>query len=151
VKRRGFLRAAGAAAAAASLPASGQALLPRHDIAALVAEITGGAVPERGGVTVELPSLAENGNFVPLRIRVASPMTAEDHVTALHVLSERNPRPRIATFRLGPPSGRAEVATRVRLAVAQKVTVLAALSGGRFRFGEAEVFVTSAACIDEGA
>ena len=151
MSRRRFLRAAGAAAAAASLPATGQALLPRHDVAALVAEITGGVAPERAGVTLELPALAENGNFVPLRIRVASPMTSHDHVTAIHVLSERNPRPRIAAFRLGPQSGRAEVATRIRLAVAQKVTVVAALSGGRFRVGEAEVFVTSAACIDEGA
>jgi sulfur-oxidizing protein SoxY len=98
-----------------------------------------------------MPVLAENGNSVALRIRVDSPMTEADHVTAIHVLSERNPRPRIAAFHLGPAAGRAEIATRVRLAVEQKVVVVAALSGGRYRLGEATVVVTSAACLDEGA
>ncbi len=151
MRRRAFLHAAGALAAAAHVPASGQALLPKHDLAAMIAAVTGGAAPERGGVDLEIPALAENGNSVPLRIRVASPMTAADRVNALHVFAERNPRPRVATFRLGPAAGRAEVATRIRVAVAQRIVVLAELSGGRFRVGEAEVFVTSTACIDEGA
>jgi sulfur-oxidizing protein SoxY len=150
MKRRAFLRTAGAAVAVVSVPAAGQALLPRHDVAAMVAAITGGAVPERSGVEVEIPALAENGNSVPLHIRVASPMTTPDHVSAIHVFAERNPRPRVATFQLGPQIGRAEIAMRIRLAVAQKVTVLASLSGGRYRIGEADVFVTSSACLDEG-
>lgn len=146
------MKAAGAAVAAAALPASPQqAMLPRRDLDALVAEVTGGAIPERSGVLVEMPVLAENGNSVAMRIRVESPMTEADHVTAIHVLSERNPRPRIAVFHLGPAAARAEIATRVRLAVEQKVVVVASLSGGRFRLGEATVVVTSAACLDEGA
>ena len=55
----------------------------------------------------------------------------------------------VATFHFGPAAGRAEVATRVRLAGTQTVRVLAALSGGRFRLLEQEVLVTSAACLDE--
>lgn len=151
MRRRGFLRSTGAAIAAAALPASAQSsFLPRRDVAALVAEVTGGAVPERRGIAMEIPSLAENGNSVPLRIRVDSPMTAADHVRTIHVFSERNPRPRIAVFHLGPAAGRAEILTRVRLAVEQKVVVLASLSGDRYRLAEADVVVTSAACIDEG-
>jgi len=119
-------------------------------VAALVAEVTGGARPDRGGIAMEIPPRAENGNSVPLRIRVDSPMTAADHVRAIHVFSERNPRPRIAVFHLGAASGRAEIATRVRLAVGQRIAVLASLSGGRYRLAQAEVVVTSAACIDEG-
>jgi acyl-CoA synthetase (AMP-forming)/AMP-acid ligase II len=64
-------------------------------------------------------------------------------------MAERNPRPLVASFHLGPHSGKADVATRVRLAGTQKVTVLAALSNGGFRIAEAEVLVTSAACLDE--
>lgn len=151
MRRRAFLRSTGAAIAAAALPASAQSsFLPRRDVAALVAEVTGGATPERGGIAMEIPSLAENGNSVPLRIRVDSPMTAADHVRVIHVFSERNPRPRIAVFHLGPAAGRAEILTRVRLAVEQKVVVLASLSGGRYRLAEADVVVTAAACIDEG-
>ena len=84
-----------------------------------------------------------------LRIRVASPMTAADHVKAIHVMAERNPRPLIASFHLGPASGRAEVATRVRLSGSQNVTVLAAHSDGSFRIADARVVVTTGACLDE--
>jgi sulfur-oxidizing protein SoxY len=151
MKRRSFLRRAGAALAAASLPVRAQVLLPRRDIAPLIAAVTGGARPESGGVQVELPVLAENGNSIPMRIVVTSPMTEADHVRAIHVFAERNPRAQIAAFHLGPRSGRAEIATRIRLAGTQRVVVLASLSGGRYRVGEAEVVVTSAACLDEGS
>jgi sulfur-oxidizing protein SoxY len=146
VRRRGFLAALAAIGAA---PAGAQRFQPAQDIAPLVARLTAGATPEPGGIEVELPRIAENGNSVPMAIRVASPMSEQDHVAAIHVLSERNPRPRVATFRFGPASGKAEVATRVRLAGTQTVTVLAELSGKRFRIATTEVLVTAAACLDE--
>lgn len=149
VKRRRFLAGTGAAALAVALPARAQTFQPKQDVAPLVARVTGGAPIEYRDVEVELPQIAENGNSVPMRIKVASPMSAADHVTAIHVFAERNPRPAVVTFRLGPYSGRAEIETRVRLAGTQKVTVLAALSGNRFRARVVEVLVTSAACLDE--
>jgi sulfur-oxidizing protein SoxY len=150
VRRRRFLLAGGAAVAAGALPAAAQQRFqPPQDIAPLVRKLTGGEAAEKGGIEVELPQVAENGNSVPLRIRVASPMTQQDHVGAIHVIAERNPRPLVASFHLGPHSGKADVATRMRLAGTQKVTVLAALSDGSFRIAEVEVLVTSAACLDE--
>jgi sulfur-oxidizing protein SoxY len=144
VRRRHFL-----GLAAVALPTAAQRFQPAQDITPLLARLTGGAVPEPSGVEIELPQIAENGNSVPMRVRVASPMSEQDHVSAIHILAERNPRPLVGTFHLGPRSGRAEIATRVRLAGTQKVTVLAELSGRRFRIGEMEVLVTSAACLDE--
>ncbi len=151
MKRRDFLSAGGAALALSTLPARAQRFQPPQDIRPLIEKLTGGAPVENGGVEIEMPPLAENGNFVPLRVRVPSPMKPDDHVAAIHVLAERNPRPHLATFRFVPRSGRAEVSTRVRLAGTQTVTVLAELSGRRFRVGQAEVVVTSAACLDEGS
>ena len=146
MKRRRFLAAA---AGTLALPAAAQGFQPAQDIRPLLAEITGGATPQPGGIDVELPQIAENGNSVPMRVRVASPMTAQDHVTAIHVLAERNPRPRVAAFHFTPASGRAEVTTRVRLAGTQPVTVIAVLSGARFRIVRADVLVTQGACLDE--
>ena len=149
MKRRDFLVASGAALAA--LNARAQQFQPAQDITPLIEKVTRGAAIERSGVEVELPQIAENGNSVPLRIKVPSPMTAADHVSAIHVFAERNPRPLVAVFHLGPQTGRAEIDTRVRLAGTQKVTVLAALSGNRFRMAQVEVLVTSAACLDEAS
>jgi sulfur-oxidizing protein SoxY len=116
-----------------------------------VQQITGGIAPEPGGIDIGLPQLAENGNSVPLHLKVASPMTPEDRVEALYVIAPRNPRPLVATFYLGTDCGRAEVSTRMRLAGTQKVLVLARLSRGRFIAADYEVLVTSAACLDESA
>ena len=149
MKRRAFLASTGAVLGAAALPAVGQKFQPVQDITPLIDKVTLGAPVEKDGIEVELPAIAENGNSVPMRIRVASPMTAQDHVTAIRIFAERNPRPAVAAFHMSPRSGRAEVVTRVRLAGTQKVTVLASLSGNRFRLVQTDVLVTSAACLDE--
>jgi sulfur-oxidizing protein SoxY len=154
MKRRTFIAASGAMLAGTALPATAQSptpsrFQPPQDVTPIISKLTHGATAERAGVEIELPQIAENGNSVPMRIRVKSPMTPEDHVTAIYLISERNPRPLMATFHLGPQSGKAEISTRVRLAGTQQVTVLAELSNKRFLMGQTEVLVTSAACLDE--
>lgn len=114
----------------------------------LVRKLTGGAAVSRGRVTVDTPRLADNGHSVPLKVSVASPMTAADHVRSITLLSERNPRPVMATYHLGPRSGRAEVATRVRLNGSQRILAIAQLSDGSYWSGGAEVEVTESACLD---
>ena len=39
-------------------------------------EFTGGKATESGKISIDLPEIAENGNTVPLAIKVDSPMTA---------------------------------------------------------------------------
>ena len=152
MKRRDFIAAGGAAVASLAFEAKAQGgLAPPQDITPLIRKITGGGAVEKGGVEIDLPQFAENGNSVPMRIRVPSPMSAKDRVVEIHVFAARNPRPHVATFHLGALAGRAEVSTRVRLAGTQDVTVLAALSGNRFRIAEAPIVVTSGACLDDGA
>jgi sulfur-oxidizing protein SoxY len=152
MKRRAFLVASAHAGAVAiitrPLTATAQEV---HDIRPILDRILAGARAEEGGIDIGLPALAENGNSIPLTLKVASPMNETDYVSALHVIAERNPRPVVAVFHLGPWSGRAEIATRIRLAGTQKVTVVAALSGNRFRIARKEVHVTAGACLDEGS
>ena len=116
--------------------------------AALLEQVTGGATVRTGRVKVDTPRLADNGHSVPLTVSVESPMTAADHVRSITLLSERNPRPLMATFYLGPKAGRAEVATRVRLNGTQRVLAVAQISDGSYWSGTAEVEVTESACLD---
>ena len=148
MKRRSFLRISTLSIAASALGAHAQEV---QDIRPLVDAITHGAKAEEGGIEIGLPPIAENGHSVPLTLKVASPMSEADHVREIHVIAERNPRPAVATFHLGPWSGRAQGSTRMRLAGTQKVTVVAVLSGNRFRIARKEVVVESAACLDEGS
>lgn len=118
-------------------------------LAPLIREVVGTATPNRGKVSVILPPLAESGNSIPLSVRVDSPMTETDYVQSIHVFAEKNPRPVIARFYLGPLSGRAEISTRIRLAGTQQVFVLAVMNAGTCWLGSTEVAVTAAACVDE--
>jgi len=145
--RRRFLAAAAAGAVMAQSRLS-RAQLTVRSLEPVIAQVTGGAPVRAGRVTLEMPRLADNGHAVPLRITVASAMSESEFVRSIHILSERNPRPVIATFHLTPRCGRAEVSTRVRMNGSQNVLVLAGLSDGSWWSGSAEVEVTETACLD---
>jgi sulfur-oxidizing protein SoxY len=145
--RRRFLRSAGLLAWSAALGAKARA--QAGGIHPAVKEIAKGLPVNRGKVKLELPLIADNGNAVPLKVTVESPMSASDYVKAIHLLSERNPVKHMATFHLTPRSGRAEIATRVRLAGSQTVTALAELSDGSFWMASERLQVTLSACMDE--
>ena len=133
------------------LPLIGDRALATPDsMAEAMDEVLGkGASIKPGRVKIELPELAENGNSVPLKLSVDSPMTAADHVKALYVFSERNPVSNVARFHLGPRSGAARVQTSIRLAATQRITAIARMSDGSLWSGAADVIVTQAACLDE--
>jgi sulfur-oxidizing protein SoxY len=115
-----------------------------------IKSILEGAPMQRGRVKIELPKLAENGHSVSLTVRVESPMTEQDYVRRIDLVSEKNPVPHMATFHLGPRAGRAEIGTRVRLNGTQRMTAIAQMSDGSFWFDTFDVTVTEAACLDGG-
>ena len=153
LNRRAFLITAGTAAAflpaldlfaqEVSVPEAVQRTkLFEEAYAALVA----GGTPLEGKMTLELPEIAENGNFVPLTVVVDSPMTPEDHVKVIHILATANPVARVASFHLSPVNGAAKVQSRMRLAKTQDVVAIAQLSNGLLLAATATVKVTIGGC-----
>lgn len=120
-----------------------------QEMAEAMKRVLGGATLKAGRVKVAIPEITENGNSMPLKMIVDSPMTAADHVKALHILSEKNPVAYIARIGLGPRAGRAEVNTSIRVADTQRITVVAEMSDGSFWSGYADTEVTGPACVDE--
>lgn len=114
-----------------------------------IAEVTGPAEIKRGRVKLDIPPLVENGNTVPCTVSVESPMTAEDHVKAIHVFSEKNPQPNVISVHLGPRAGRAVVSTRIRLADTQTVMAIAEMSDGSFWSDRLDVLITLGACLED--
>ena len=102
----------------------------------------------QGRITLDIPALVENGNSVPLTVSVESPMTAADHVSAIHIFSPENPLPDISRFVLGPRCGKTEITTTIRLATTQLLHVVAVMSDGVRFLATAEIEVTTAACFD---
>ena len=108
-------------------------------------ELIGEIKPIRKGVAISMPKVTDQGNYVPLRVSVDSPMTADDYVKAIHVVSERNPTPAVATFHLSPASGKAAVSTRIRLVKTQVVVIAAETSTGLVYLGKARCKITTGA------
>jgi sulfur-oxidizing protein SoxY len=111
-----------------------------------VAKFTGGKTTTQGKITIELPEIAENGNTVPLTVSVDAPMTAENYVSDVLVVSEGNPNPGVVTFHFTPLSGKAEAQTRIRLAATQNIVVVAKTSKGEFYTALKQVKVTIGGC-----
>jgi sulfur-oxidizing protein SoxY len=149
--RRDVLKVAGALAlGGAATPAMvGPAAATPAEMQAAVAGVIGDARLNVGRVKLDIPPLVENGNTVPCTVTVESPMTAADHVKAIHVFAERNPQPYVIGVRLGPRAGRASVATRMRLRDSQTVLAIAELSDGSFWSDRTSVIVTLGACLED--
>jgi len=114
-----------------------------------IRQVVGEAVVRAGKVKLDIPPLVENGNTVPMTVVVDNPMTPDNHVKSIHVFNEKNPQPNVGNFYLGPNAGRAQVATRIRLADSQKITAIAKLSDGSFWSASVDIIVTLAACTEE--
>jgi len=111
--------------------------------------IVGEANVKPGRIKLELPPLVENGNTVAMSVSVQSPMTAKDHVKAIHVVTEKNPQPNVISVKLGPRAGKAEISTRIRLADTQTVIALCEMSDGSFWSDKVDVIITLGACLED--
>ena len=136
------LGASGAALAAIG----GGAQAGPQEAAAAIAKFTGGKAALKGKIALDLPEIAENGSIVPLSVSVAAPMAADNYVSEVLVIAEHNPSPEVVKFNFTPMSGKAEVATRIRLAATQNVTVVAKTSKGEFFTEQKMVKVTVGGC-----
>ena len=115
---------------------------------AAIAAFAGGAPVRDGRVRLDLSPLVENGNTVPVTVSV--PGADGSTVRRLAIFTERNPQPEVAMFTLGALAGRAQVATRMRLATSQTVVALAQLADGSVWQHRVDVVVTLAACVEGG-
>jgi len=150
--RRRFLAAASGLAVSAALPSTALAQLARtkpNAMPEVIGRLVGTAPINKGKVKLGVPPLVENGHLVPVSVNVESPMTATDHVQAIHVFTDKNPLPEVISFYLGPRAGRANIATRARLADTETVVAIAQMSDGSFWSDSVHVIVTTAACLEE--
>jgi sulfur-oxidizing protein SoxY len=146
---RRALLTSGAAAGTLVLLRLAPARATPQTMQAAIRDVVGEAPLREGRVRLQVPPLVENGNTVPLVVEVDSPMTASDHVKAIHVFNEKNPQPHVISVRLGARAGRARFTTRFRLADTQTVVAVAEMSDGSFHKASADVVVTIAACVED--
>ena len=149
VARRRFLQGALILPMGWLMPsAAAESQARRQQVAAAITEVFGPNRTARAGkVQVKVPAISENGYSVPVAVEVDSPMTRDDHVRRIAVVSEANPLAVIAQFELGPQAALARVNTRIRLADSQRVYAVAEMNDGTLWTGYGHSIVTLAACV----
>ncbi|HFB99027.1 MAG TPA: thiosulfate oxidation carrier protein SoxY [Bryobacterales bacterium] len=132
--RRETLAMGAGAAALAVLPVRAMASVEEE-----IADFTGGAEVTEGGVTLNAPEIAENGNTVPISFDAPG-------AVAVRIIATGNPSPKVATVNFGPLSGSSSAALRIRLAKTQDVYAIAKMADGSFKSAKAAVKVTIGGC-----
>ena len=122
------------AAAAAVLPLRASAAIDEY-----VSAFTGGAAVGEGGITIDAPEIAENGNTVPIEVSAPG-------AVSIAVYAVGNPVPPVATFNFGPLAASQTASTRIRLAKTQDVVAIAKMADGSFVQTSATVKVTIGGC-----
>src|SRR6056297_744256 len=133
--RRGIMAMGAGVAAATLLPA----LPARAAVEDAIAEFTGGAPVGEGGIALDTPEIAENGNTVPISVSAPG-------AVSIMVLAAGNPTPPVATFNFGELAGSQSASTRIRLAGTQDVLALAKMPDGSVVQTSQTVKVTIGGC-----
>ena len=145
IARRDFLGMTGAGMVSLALVPLTAEATPQAVVTA-IEEIIGNKAPTEGRIKLTLPAIAENASVVPLKVAVESPMTADDHVKAVHLFADGNPLPGVASYNFGPHNGRADFTLRIRLAKTQKIVAVAEMSNGEVYMSKQSIKVTLGGC-----
>jgi sulfur-oxidizing protein SoxY len=132
--RRQMIAITGGAAAASLVGLPALAALDEE-----ISALTGGAELGEGGITLDTPEIAENGNTVPVGVSAPG-------AKSVTVYADGNPVPNVATFKFGPLNPDQTASTRIRLARTQNVVAVAEMSDGTWQMAMAEVKVTIGGC-----
>jgi sulfur-oxidizing protein SoxY len=145
-RRQALALSAGAVAFATTGFTAFPANAAAEETAKRIAEFAGGKEPGTGKITLTAPEIAENGNTVPISVKVESAMNGDDMVESVLILADGNPNPDVATFNFTAMSGVAEATTRMRLAKTQTVYAVAKMADGSTFVDKKEVKVTIGGC-----
>lgn len=111
-------------------------------------ERTRGVKLERGGLSLDIPTIAETGASVPVVLFVDPASLRGRSVVRLGILAPLNPRPVALEIELGSVLAQARLTTSIRLGATQDVTGVAQLSDGTLWQHTVNVHLTGSACFD---
>jgi sulfur-oxidizing protein SoxY len=119
---------------------------PNEEIARLLRTLVGDRPIRKGRLSLDMPAVAEDGRVVPVIIESDLPMTAERHVTAVHLIVDHNPDPHLAVFHLTPSVGSVALETRIKMKRTTWVRAILETSTGEIWGAYAHVKVSLNGC-----
>jgi sulfur-oxidizing protein SoxY len=146
VSRRDFIAAAAGATFAAALPGHADEPAQAESVQATIDAFARGVVPIASGIALDVAAAVENGAYVSVAVAVESAMSGQDLAETIMLVAPDNPRPVVAEFHFSAHSGKARIATRIRLARSQDVIALARMRDGAVRIARQAVTVAIGGC-----
>lgn len=103
---------------------------------------------ERGGLSLDIPTLAETGASVPVVLFVDPVRLAGRKVARFGIIAPQNPRPVALEIELGSVLAQPRLTTAIRLGASQSVIGVAQLADGTLWQHAIDVHLTGSACFD---
>jgi sulfur-oxidizing protein SoxY len=99
-----------------------------------------------GKIKMDLPAIAEDGGNVAISVDADLPVSGAARASHIYIISDKNRRPMLAKFSLSENSGRAAIATSIRLATSTDVRAVVEMSDGTLYAVNKHVRVTISGC-----
>lgn len=155
MERRSFIKGTFALATIGLL----NPVLFRHDLSAaeeavempykdLLDEYLGGKKAEDGSAIIKLnvPDAPENGAVVPVEVTIDHPMTSDNYISNITVLTTKNKANKAVSFDMTPANGIAYLYVNVKMGQTQDLVVLAKTNKGKIFQASKSVKVALGGC-----
>lgn len=164
IQRRSFLQAVGVLGAALAvegvsgatkhLPAAIRGTRPGPDdppvpneiVQRIMTERFQGRPIQRGHVTLDMPTMAEDGRYVPVIVESDLPMTPDNHVKAVYLIVDHNPDPLVTVFHLTPAIAAVQIQTRIKMKRTSWIRAIAETKSGELYADYLQVETTLNGC-----
>ena len=122
--------------------------LPDEPVEATLKRLFGNRALQSGDgkIKFELPLIAEDGGNVAISVDASLPVSGPNRVSSIYIVSDKNRRPMLAKFSFTPESGKAFIATSVRLATTTDVRAIVEISDGMLYAVSKNVRLTISGC-----
>ena len=88
---------------------------PNEIVQRIMRERFGDRTIQRGHVTLDMPPMAEDGRYVPVKIESDLPMAGDQYVKSVYLIVDHNPDPLVAVFHFTPAVGPVNLQTRIKM------------------------------------
>ena len=164
IQRRSFLQAVGVFGAAFAVEGIGGATkhlgaairvtragpddppIPNEIVQRIFTERFQGRTIQRGHVTLDMPTMAEDGRYVPVIIESDLPMAADGYVKSVFLIVDHNPDPLVTAFHLTPAIAAVQVQTRIKMKRSSWIRAIVETSGGELYADYLQVETTLNGC-----
>jgi sulfur-oxidizing protein SoxY len=120
--------------------------VPNEEVARILKNLFGNRPIRKGHVSLDMPTVAEDGRVVPVIIESDLPMTPDRYVKGVHLIVDHNPDPHLAAFHLTPAIGSVSISTRIKMKRTTWVRAIVETSAGEVWADYARVLVTLNGC-----